>query len=183
MTEPNNKVMPLPLWLYVLGLVLFMYLFFTILRFSADTPGNILLAGMYFIEFGVHEASHLIVMFLPPVLVAAAGSVGEISFVALMTYAAVKAKSYFAACFTGLWLMLAFRSVGLYMADARAQQLPLLGPGETVQHDWNFVFSQLGWLNADVFIGTVVQAIGVVIGIISLLGAFYLVYRKQTRQF
>lgn len=86
----ESKIMSLPLWLYVIGLIFYVYLFVTILNFSAENPGNILLAGMYFIEFGVHEASHIVVMFLPAILVAAAGSVGEVSFVLLLLYACIR---------------------------------------------------------------------------------------------
>ena len=171
--------MSLPLWLYVIGCIFYAYLFISILDFSVEKSNNIIVSGMYFINFGVHEATHLVLLFLPSVIVAAAGSIGEIGFTALMVIAALRAKSYFATVFTGLWVMLAFISAGRYMADARAQQLPLIGPGETVQHDWNYVFSQLGWLSADTIIGGTVQAIGIIIGIGSLLFGIYLMVLKQ----
>lgn len=176
-----NRFMPLPAWVYIALWVLYAYLFISILSFGPSGFSNLLVSGLYLIEFGVHELSHLAVFFMPAIFVAAAGSVGEISFVILMAYATFKAKSYFAACFVGLWLMLAFRSVGTYMADARAQQLPLIGPGETVKHDWNYVFTQLGWLNADTAIGGTVQIIGVIIGVLSLLYAAYLIIIKVTQ--
>ena len=65
--------------------------------------------------------------------------------------------------------MLALRSVGRYMADARAQTLPLIGPGESVQHDWHYIFAQLGWLQADVVLGSIVQGLGILIGAGALL--------------
>lgn len=178
MNMSDSKFMPLPIWLYVIGWGIFLYLFVSILHFSADNSNNLILSGMYFVEFGVHEASHLIVFFLPSILVAAAGSLGEMSFTLLMLFAALKAKSYFAAVFTGVWVMLSFMSAGRYMADARAQSLPLIGPSETVQHDWHYVFSQLGWLNADTLIGGTVQAIGIIIGVASLLFGLYLIAVK-----
>ena len=136
---------------------------------------------MYLIDFGVHEVSHLVVFFLPAIFVAAAGSIGEVSFTLLLLFATLKAKSYFAAVFTGLWVMLGFMSAGRYMADARAQNLPLIGPGETVQHDWHYVFSQLGWLNADTFIGGSMQAIGIIIGAGGLLFGLYLIALKLSQ--
>ena len=77
--------------------------------------------------------------------------------------------------------MLGFMSAGRYMADARAQKLQLIGPSETVQHDWHYVFSQLGWLNADTLIGGTVQTIGVVIGAIGLLLGLYLMVLKLSK--
>ncbi len=114
--------------------------------FEAANIENMIIAGMYFIEFGVHEASHLLFAFLPSVWVAAAGSIGEITFTVLVMIATIKARAYFAMIFGALWVMLAMNSAGRYMADARAQAIPLIGPGPEPLHDWYFVFGQLGWL-------------------------------------
>ena len=182
MNTTQLKFMPHSIWLYALGWAFFLYLFISILNFSAENSTNLILSGMYLIDFGVHEVSHLAVFFLPAIFVATAGSIGEVSFTVLLLFAALKAKSYFAAVFTGLWVMLGLMSAGRYMADARTQTLPLIGPGETVQHDWHFVFAQLGWLNADKFIGGTVQTIGIIIGIISLLFGLYLMILKLSEQ-
>lgn len=170
--------MSLPLWFYVIGWFFFLYLFIQILGFQAENSDNIFLSGLYFIEFGVHEASHLIVFFLPSIFVAAAGSVGEMTFTYLILYATLKAKSYFASVFAGLWVMLAMNSAGRYMADARSQLLPLIGPGEVVKHDWNYVFGQLGWLNADTLIGDSIRGMGDSIGVIALLFGIWLIINK-----
>jgi hypothetical protein len=178
MSTSQPKFMPLPTWLYIIGWVFFLYLFISMCSFSAENSNNIVLSGMYFLDFGVHEASHLAVFFLPPIFVAAAGSIGEVCFTLLLLFATLKAKSYFATVFTGQWVMLGFISAGRYMADARAQMLPLIGPGETVKHDWNFVFSQLGWLNADTLIGGTMTTIGTTVGVCGLLFGIYLIILK-----
>lgn len=130
---------------------------------------------MYFIDFGVHEASHIVTFFLPAIFTAAAGSVGEICFTLLLLYATIKAKSYFAAVFASQWVMLGFVSAGLYMADARSQSIPLVGPGEVVIHDWHYVFSQLGVLNSDTLIGGGIQWIGIAVGFSGLLYGVYFI--------
>ncbi len=182
MNDTHKKFMPLPTWLYIVAWGFFVYLFISILSFKAEVPNNIVVSGMYFINFGVHEASHIVFGFLPPVAVAAAGSIGEVSFTLLLWFATLKAKAYFASVFTGIWVMLGFMSAGRYMADARSQLLPLIGPGETVQHDWHFVFSQLGWLNADTAIGGTVSAIGIIFGVASLLFGLWLIVLKVSQQ-
>ena len=178
MNTSGSKFMPLPLWLYIIMWGFFAYIFVSLLSFKAEDPNNIVLTGMYFVDFGVHEASHIVMAWAPPVITAAAGSIGEVSFTVLLLIAAFRGKAYFAAVFTGLWVMLGFMSAGRYMADARTQALPLIGPGETVQHDWNFVFSQLGWLNADTIIGGTVAGIGILVGVASLLFGLYLILLK-----
>ena len=168
----------LPVWVYIGGWVFFVYLFIAILSFHAEDSHNLLLSGLYVIEFGVHEVSHLVTSFLPMIWVAAAGSIGEIAFTILVLIATIKGKAYFATVFAGLWVMLAMHNVGRYMADARSQLLPLIGPGDTVQHDWHFVFGQLGWLNADTTIGAIVGGIGIAVGLSALGWGLYLIIRK-----
>ena len=174
----KNDSMPLPLWFYIVGWFFFLYVFIQILSFQAEDSDNIILSGLYFVEFGVHEASHLIIFFLPSILVAAAGSIGEMTFTYLILYATLKAKSYFASVFAGLWVMLAMNSAGRYMADARSQELPLIGPGEVVKHDWNYVFGQLGWLNVDTLIGDSIRGLGDCIGVVALLFGVWLIIEK-----
>lgn len=176
----KKPIMSLPTWLYVVGWIAFVYLFFQILSFVAEDSHNLLLSGLYFVEFGVHEASHLITSFLPPIVVASAGSIGEVSFTILLLFACIKGRAYFAAVFSGLWIMLAMHNIGRYMADARSQLLPLVGLGDAVQHDWHFVFGQLGWLSADTLLGGIVSGIGVLIGVLALAWGAYLIAMKIT---
>ncbi|MEP6710512.1 MAG: hypothetical protein ABJA64_02240 [Candidatus Saccharibacteria bacterium] len=163
-------------WLYLVLYLVFTYIFIGSLGFRVETNTNPIIGIMYFIEFGIHETSHIIVSFLPPVLVAAAGSGGEILFTILVVGAALKSKAYFMAIFGSLWFMLACRSAGLYMSDARSQLLPLIGPGgEGSIHDWNFVFSQLGWLPQDHLIGGTVIVIGVIVGSLAMIAGFFII--------
>ena len=48
------------------------------------------------------------------------------------------------------------------MADARAQDLPLLtvGDGDYVIHDWNYLFTKLGVLQHDTQIGGTFRILG-----------------------
>lgn len=181
MRTSDRKFMPNPVWLYVIGWGLFLYIFIYILSFGSTDSNNTIVMGMYFINFGIHEVAHLALMFLPQILVAAAGSISEIIFALTLLYVALKEKSYFAATFTGLWVMFSFTSAGRYMSDARAQTLPLIGPGEVTNHDWYYVFSQLGWLNNDTLIGGGMRMIGIAIGVSSLVFGIYLIVAKLYR--
>jgi hypothetical protein len=173
----HPKFMPHPTAFYVVGWGVFLYLFITILNFSTNNS-PLLVSGIYFVNFGIHELAHLVLSFLPQIFVAAAGSISEIIFALTLLYVALKEKSYFAAAFSGLWVMFSFISAGRYMADARAQVLPLIGPGETVNHDWHYVFSQLGWLNYDTLIGGSMRMLGITIGLASLAFGLSLIIAK-----
>jgi hypothetical protein len=175
--------LPLPLWLYIVGWLFFVYLFIQILGFQAEDSTNLLLSSLYTIDFGVHELSHIITGFLPSIITAAAGSIGEVSFTFLILYATIKGKAYFASVFAGMWIMFAMNSAGRYMADARSQILPLIGPSENVKHDWNFVFGQLGWLQSDTLIGGIVRITGDAIGVVALVcGLWLIILKVMTRE-
>ncbi len=173
-----QKPMSLPLWVYVGLQIFFVYLFIQMLGFNQGSIDNVFLAGMYFIQFGVHEVSHLVFAFLPPIFTAASGSVGEIAFTGLILFATLRQKAYFAAIFAALWVMLAMTSAGRYIADAKAQLMPLTGPGENPQHDWQFVLGQMGWLENSAIIGDCVRYLGVGVGAVAVICGFVLIGRK-----
>jgi hypothetical protein len=174
--------MSLSLLFYIVAWLFYVYLFIQILGFKDEASNNFLLSGLYFIEFGVHEASHLIVFFLPSIIVSMAGSIGEIGFACLIFIAALKERSYFASVFAGLWIMLAMNSVGRYIADARSQLLPIIGPGEVVRHDWNYILGQLNLLNHDITIGSAVRSIGDIIGLLVLVFGLWLLVVKINKK-
>ena len=55
-----------------------------------------------------------------------------------------------------------FLPISVYMADARAQELPLLTVGDTdkVIHDWNYLFTKFGVLDHDTQIAQAFRIIG-----------------------
>jgi hypothetical protein len=72
-----------------------------------------------------------------------------------------------------------FLGIATYMADARAQALPLvtLGDPEFVIHDWNAIFSSLGLLQHDIQIAAVVRFLGWA----GMLGIFIWMARESAR--
>lgn len=58
------------------------------------------------------------------------------------------------------WFGENFLNIARYMADARDMLLPLVGGGD---HDWNYIFSELGVLHKDKEIAGVVRISGWVI--------------------
>jgi hypothetical protein len=157
------------LWAYAGLWLFFAYQYVQALRFDPEEGTTFFINVLHFLQFGVHEISHLAVMLLPALLVAMAGSFGETAFTVLVVVAALRKKAYFWAVFGLFWVMLALRSTGRYMADAEVQALPLLGPGDDPQHDWNVAFGELGWLGASDAIGGVVSFLGAVVGLGGLL--------------
>lgn len=155
--------------LTVIGGLFFLYLYIQILTFDQSAIVNPILGGMYFVLFGIHEASHIVLGFMPAITVAAAGSLSEIAFTLILVAASFKYRSYAAASFSLLWTMLAMVSAGRYMADAKNQFMPLIGPGPNPLHDWNFVFTELDLLDHSNMIGDAVRYGGYAVGAIGLM--------------
>jgi len=58
-------------------------------------------------------------------------------------------------------------NISVYVADARAHKLPLLG-GNKVYHDWTYILGELNLLDSDLVIGEIIFFLAVIIMLISL---------------
>jgi hypothetical protein len=59
----------------------------------------------------------------------------------------------------------------VYVKDAQAQELPLVGGGE---HDWAVLLEQWGWLDRDQSLGRTVHLLGVVLYGVAIVGGWML---------
>jgi len=58
-------------------------------------------------------------------------------------------------------------NISVYVADARAHKLPLLG-GNKVYHDWTYILGELNLLDSDLVIGEIIFFLAVIVMLISL---------------
>jgi len=65
------------------------------------------------------------------------------------------------------WVAQNLWNISVYVGDARAQELPLVGGGE---HDWTYLLDRLDLLPKDLAIGRAVHLLGVVPYVLSLVG-------------
>jgi hypothetical protein len=65
------------------------------------------------------------------------------------------------------WVAQNLWNVSVYVSDARAQELPLVGGGE---HDWAYLLDRLDLLPKDLAIGGAIHLLGVVLYGLSLVG-------------
>lgn len=119
--------------------------------------------GFLFIDHAnlvFHEAGHMFFSWFGHTLMILGGTLGEL-LVPLMVgiYFGLRRETAGAA-FAGFWFFENFLYIGTYMADARAEALPLVGTGETLDHDWNILFSQWGVLLHDTGIGATTRWLG-----------------------
>jgi len=128
---------------------------------AARGRGPLLMIDLVFVP--IHEGGHLLFRFFGwQFLYVAGGTLMQLAVpLMLAAYFALQRKVQGTA-FCAFFFFEQFLPVSTYMADARAQQLPLLTVGDSgfVIHDWNYLFGKLGVLNHDVQIAHVVRTLG-----------------------
>ena len=123
---------------------------------------------LYSVDLIFHEAGHFIFIFFGEFMNFLGGSLMQLLVPMLVLIHFLREKDRL-GCFTATWwLGVNLVSVGRYMADARAQILPLLN--ENLTHDWWYLFSRMSLLEYDRIIGGSV----VFLGYVFLFGAVFL---------
>lgn len=150
---------------------LLFYAIFLIYAARAEGPG--LFIDMVFLP--IHEGGHLLFGFSGSQTLAVAGGTLLQLFVplAIAVYFAFQRQATGAA-FAAFFFFENFLNVGTYMADARAQELPLVtvgGDGGEGIHDWGYLFAKFGLINSDMTIGHATRALGW-LGMLAVVGWF-----------
>lgn len=122
-----------------------------------------------------HEAGHPIFSILGERITVYGGTLGQLCFPLAAAWSFRRQGASTSFAFSMLWLGENLFNIARYMADARAQILPLVGNGE---HDWTEIFSRWHVLGSDIFIAGIVRVIGW--GIVLGAGA-WLWHRAQQR--
>ena len=147
---------PVARWSLALWLIFYLLFLFQAYRHS----GPMLMIDVVFVP--IHEGGHLLFRFFGQWISIAGGTF-------LQLFAPFALAVYFASqrhvtgtAFCTFFFFEQFLPIATYMADARAQQLPLLtvGDGSYIIHDWNYLFASLGVLSHDTQIAAIVRALG-----------------------
>lgn len=116
------------------------------------------------VDLLIHEVGHpLFSLFGSEVLTALGGTLLQLALPVAFTLSFVLRRDYYAASATGFWTAQNLFDIAVYMRDARALALPLIGIGDGDggnPHDWNFLFSTWGVLAHDIVIARGVALAG-----------------------
>ncbi|HSG79360.1 MAG TPA: hypothetical protein VLD62_07270, partial [Acidimicrobiia bacterium] len=111
-------------------------------------------------DLAIHEAGHLIAFPLPELAMFLAGSVLQVAVpIGLAWYFWVSQRDRAAVAFCLAWAGTSARDVAVYVADARAQELPLVGGG---RHDWAYILGRFEALDRADAVAGFVAAVGLV---------------------
>lgn len=168
----ENDWQPIARWALVAWVIFYLLFLYQALR----GQGPLLMIDLVFVP--IHEGGHLLFRFLGQWISIAGGTFLQLfAPFALAVYFALQ-RHVTGTAFCAFFLFEQFLPIATYMADARAQALPLLtvGDGSYVIHDWNYLFSSLGVLNHDTQIAAIVRALGW-LGMLATVA--WLIYRSR----
>ncbi len=111
-------------------------------------------------DLAIHETGHLVAFFLPELVMFMAGSFAQIAFpLAVAVYFVWRRHDLPAGGFCLAWAGTSAWDVGVYIADAPVQALPLIGGG---QHDWAYILGHFGAVERAAAVAGSVEAAGAV---------------------
>jgi hypothetical protein len=145
-------------------------LFYGLFLLQAEQgSGPMLMIDLVFIP--IHEGGHLLFRWFGEFLAVAGGTILQLSVPLMLATFFMFQREVQGTCFCLFFFFEQLLPTATYMADARAQELPLLtvGDGDYVIHDWNYLFGRLGLLDHDTQIAQLVRVIGW-IGMIGTVG-------------
>jgi hypothetical protein len=104
-----------------------------------------------------HEAGHVFVGFASHRLEPYGGTLGQLVFPVALAVSFWRKELPLSFAGAGIWFFQNWLNIARYMADARAQLLPLVGGGD---HDWNTILGRWHLLAYDTRIAGVVRLVG-----------------------
>lgn len=130
---------------------------------AADRSGFLFLD---FVNLIIHEGGHFFFSWFGYTITILGGTLAELIVPLLCAAYFLWHRETLGFTFSAFWFFENFPYIGTYMADARAQNLPLVGSGD---HDWAILFGQWGLLLQDQKIGATMRVLGW-LGMLSVVG-------------
>lgn len=143
--------------------------------FCLESPGTY--RWLDSLDLAIHETGHLVFAFGGEVLTLLGGTLFQLLIPTALVVALWRRGDRHGATIPLWWLGQNCWNISVYVRDARAQQLPLVGGGE---HDWAALLNHAGWLQVDQTIAGAVYLAGVLLyGIAIVSGWIFLQSRPR----
>jgi len=136
---------------------------------AAQGSGVLLMLDLVFVP--LHEGGHLLFRWFGELLMVAGGTLLQLGVPLMLAAFFFFQRQVQGTAFCAFFFFEQFLPISTYMADARAQELPLLTVGDSDQviHDWNYLFGRWGVLGHDTQISQIFRCLGW-IGMIGTVG-------------
>ncbi|MGB0036597.1 MAG: hypothetical protein WBP79_14095 [Candidatus Acidiferrales bacterium] len=142
------------------ALVAWLVFYVLFLYQAARGQGMLLMIDLVFIP--IHEGGHLLFRIFGEFVSVAGGTLLQFFVPAALAISFAFRRQVQGVAFCAFFFFEQCLPTAPYMADARAQVMPLLtvGDADYVIHDWNYLFGHLGVLDHDIQIAGTVRLIG-----------------------
>jgi len=152
--------------------LLLLYLVYADYRFLREPLSSTIFSG---ITLAFHEMGHVIFAFAGHFICAFMGSGTQVLIPIIVIIVFLRQPDYFGTAVGGFWLSFSLFELANYVADARAEELPLvsLGSGDP-EHDWHYLLGRMHMLHLDTTFGFLIRIGATVIGLASLALAVWL---------
>ncbi len=121
------------------------------------------------LDLAIHETGHLLFGFAGETLMLLGGTLFQLVIPAAFVVALWRAGDRHGATIPLWWMGQNCWNISVYVRDARAQELPLVGGGE---HDWAILLANWDWLSHDQELGDAVHLVGVVLYVLAIIGGW-----------
>jgi len=123
-----------------------------------------------FVNLAVHETGHLVFAPFGELVGALGGTLLQLIMPLCFVVSFYRRNDRFAASIVLGWVAQNLGNISVYIADARALELPLVGGGE---HDWAYILGEFGLLQHDLSIARTVLLAGMLLFACAMLSALY----------
>jgi hypothetical protein len=120
------------------------------------------------VNLAIHEAGHIFFGVFGDIPGVLGGSLFQVIVPAVFAGYFFRSRQKFSGAMTLAWVAQSLVNVSIYISDARAQELALLG-GENSIHDWWYILINWDMLDADLRIGSFVRFIAALLFLAALL--------------
>ena len=127
------------------------------------------------LDLAIHETGHLVFGFDGETLAIVGGTLFQLLVPAAFVVALWRAGDRHGATVPLWWMGQNCWNISVYVRDARAQELPLVGGGE---HDWAILLANWDWLSRDQSLADTVHLLGVALYLAAIIGGWILLRRE-----
>jgi hypothetical protein len=121
------------------------------------------------VDLAIHETGHLVFGPFGEFLGYLGGTLLQLLFPLVFAVYFFRRGDRHAATVAEWWVAQNCWNISVYVQDARAQELPLVGGGE---HDWTYLLGELGLLQHDQTVGQLVRVAGLLIFAYAMMRGF-----------
>lgn len=127
------------------------------------------------VDLAIHEPGHLLFGWGGERLAAFGGTLLQLIFPLVFAVYFARQRDWHAVTVPVWWLGQNGWNIARYVADARAQELPLVGGGE---HDWTYLLAEFDLLSSDQAIARTIRMVAFMLMTVSCLAGIAVLFRR-----